>query len=241
MNRLIYIGFIVVLVVILLIKHCDSANSVSYWRNQALSKDILIKEAEGRYARSVRQVSKKELKNILKTELSDVRTELRKNKEAILYYQKVIATFKGKHDTLTIQQSAEDSSLFYFRANYPNDDSSFITYKGSVLTRSKKLYGEWAFSKIPLSVVITQRQDKSWNSRIIGPDYFVVDSMQVISLPPDEMVKKFNWLAGGGVVRDFATQKTGFALSGGIRVKRNYGILGVTTYNTAQIQYLRAF
>ena len=226
-----YLIIIVALVaVVWLIRSCDNKD-VAYWKNKSMKNEVLFMEAAGQYTKVVTLMDRQnDLKKLARAELGDAYDVIRDNKEKIISLQSIVATLRGKKDTTFITVDSLDSSKFSFSVFYPNEEEQFINYKGAINTRNKDLFGEWAFSKLKLSLTLTEEKDGTWRTRVIGPESFILDSLNVVSLPKEKInpPKLFAPLLGMGGYKHYG-DSGGFSLglSGGFNIKNKLIILGV--------------
>jgi hypothetical protein len=90
-------------------------------------------------------------------------------------------------------------------------------------------YG-WSFGKLPLQIVLTEEKRGIWKSRLIGPDWLVVDSMSVNSLPAEQYTenkeRKLQFMVGGGYNKSLSPNgPNSIAVGGGVNLFSNHNIL----------------
>ena len=114
-------------------------------------------------------------------------------------------------------------------------------FKNSISTAYYK--GNWTFDKLPLQIVVTEEKTGLWKHTITGPEWLVIDSLSVKSLPPEEysQVKdpKIKILVGGSYIYPLDQSKASFGLGGGINLNNKHTLgLNIATNKTLNINYL---
>lgn len=243
MNKL-YLAIIGLLVLLLMLQQCNGKRKTKNFQKDLAKNAVLIKEKDGQYAKLVDNVnSERSLRKQFKAENEDLHKQLKDKGERLLYYQSVIASFVPTKDTTILyRDTGSNGSDFIFTLNYPKENS-FITYDGKIFVKSSRIQGEWSFDKLPLKIVLTETSTGNWNSRIVGPDYFVVTAMEVEALPPDKMtdVDNIDFIGGLTYGRNMSSQANFAGLNVGARYKRNSLLLFGYTNNTAGATFLRNF
>jgi len=217
--------------------------------------DKTKKEQDGQYAKLVDYFnSEKELNQQLKEQNKDLYRLIKEQDEKLLMINNNYITLReeltsgnlsvGETDTTTGEVTRFDMAL-----KYPNDDNPFIKWNGSIFPRTQTYDGKFTFGQLPLQVVMTETERGLWNSRLIGPDWLIVDSIKVNSLDPsqfDNSPKPSNWgvYVGGGYVRNFspnATTRDGLTIGTGVRFKNHNLIINGTTNGTVGFSYYYQF
>jgi hypothetical protein len=96
---------------------------------------------------------------------------------------------------------------------------------------------------------MTETDRGLWRSRLIGPDWLVVDDIEVNSLPPENFQdptqkdpRKFGFTMGGGYVRSFdATIPHGLSVGAGLYYKKHAIIVNGTTNKSVGFNYYYRF
>jgi hypothetical protein len=255
-NRVLY-GIIIVLILWLIgsdwINKRNQSKMMEQLQEQNKSiveMDKTTKEKDGQYAKLVYYFdSQKDLMNQLKESNDDLAKTVKKQDERILMLTNTVISMESKMSSGDLAQNEEDSTIFDMSLKYPNSEESFINWDGSIFTKTKTYQGEWTFGSLPLQVVLTETDRGLWKSRLIGPDWLLVDSIQVNSLPPQDfsnLPKPSNWgiYLGGGYVRNFNTNATttdGLSIGTGVRFKNHNVIINGTTNGTVGFSYYYQF
>lgn len=203
-----------IIVVLFLSWRVGSKNGESEDINDRLKKSIiendsLRKEADGRYAKLVDYYnSEKDLKNQLKKSNEELFDVVKKQNERILSLTNVVVSIKSQISEGIGSINIEDTNKIDLKLKYPNDGDPFINWIGSVDRRNAFYKGEWSFGRLPLEIVLTEESRGLWKSRLIGPEWLVVDSMTINSLPAKDYdpVKPRNlqFLIGGGYTKSLS-------------------------------------
>lgn len=214
--------------------------------------DKTQKEKDGQY---VKLVNFFKTENELKKELKESNKELfkliKKQDEKLLMLNNTYISLKEgiNNGSITVVDTNTNGEVtrFDMSIKYPNDEKPFIKWDGSISPITKTYNGKWSFGQLPLQVVLTETERGLWNSRLIGPDWLIVDSIKVNSLPPKEFnnsSKKNNWgfYLGGGYVKSFnSTNPDGISVGVGLRFKNHNLIINGTTNQTVGFNYYYQF
>lgn len=244
----IYIAAIAILVLFLFIQDKCNDRDKAKLRNDIAEASGMIKESDGRYSKLVTVISGNS--DILKAlkgsvdglDLDGLRDDIKRNGERLLYFESAFATFRRQHDTTLIFQ-ADQPGEWKFKLQYPDSTKPFIIYDGLISEQNRRILGDWKFNRLPLSVVLTEMPNKTWNSRIIGPDYFIVDSVVVNALPPEKIAaaRRIAFVMGLGGGWNFDVNSPIFTLSAGMKIRKmSFSIMG-TTRQDAQLLIQREF
>lgn len=172
-------------------------------KKSILSSDLLVKESEGRYAKLVDYYNtEKDLRNQLKRSNEDLYRIIKKQDERLLSITSSVVSLQNKLDEGFGKFNSADSNQIDIKLTYPTQIDPFITWNGYVDKTTAKYKGNWQFGKLPIQIVVTEESRGLWKHRIIGPDWFIVDSLTVNSIPPikytPDAPRKIQFLAGGG-------------------------------------------
>lgn len=178
-------------------------------KKSIIEKDRLVKEKDGTYAKLVDYYnSEKELKNQLKKSNDELFKVIKKQNERILSLTNAVVSLQGQVSEGNGSINSTDTNKIDLNLKYPNDGDPFIHWIGNVDRRNAYYKGEWSFGKLPLQVVLTEEKRGLWKTRLIGPDWLVVDSMMVNSLPPEQFTqlqpRKLQFLVGGGYTKSLS-------------------------------------
>jgi hypothetical protein len=100
---------------------------------------------------------------------------------------------------------------------------------------------------LPIQILVTEESRGLWKERIIGPNWLIVDSLNVKSLPPDEYPvieeRKIQFMVGTSYYAPLNTMKTGSVGIGvGMSlVDRHYFIVGANTNQEVGLSYYYKF
>lgn len=219
----------------------DAANK------HVLSLDIVKKEADGRYAKLVDNYqTEKQLNEKVSQVNKELCKDIKKKNEKILMLKEAIVTLESSKSNGEVTVNKQDSSVLDLVLNYPNPDSSFINWNGSISMLDYKYSGEWSFGKLPLQVILTETERGMWNSRLVGPKWLKVDSMQVNSLPKKDIadIKKNTFgLMGGFGLSSSLDVNQGYAIrvGGGLYFNNEIVILNASTRNILGLEYYHRF
>jgi hypothetical protein len=254
-NRILLIG-IGVLAILLMISNCKNTRlqEKMYEEQQAMNKKIVemdstTKEKDGQYAKLVNIYNtERDLIKQLRDENKDLSKLIKDQNERLLMINNTVISLQSQIDNGFGQFNPEDSSLIDLELKYPNDTDWFISWDGSIHTGTAHYNGEWKFGKLPLQVVMTETERGIWKSRLIGPDWLLVDSIDVNSIPPEDMgnkpeLRNLGFVLGGGYIHSFDKNMTPSAVSlgGGLYFKNHSIILNGTTNRTVGLSYYYRF
>ena len=194
-----------------------------------IENDSLKKESSGTYAKLINDYNReRDLVNQLKNDTSQLSGNLKKaldnikdGDEKILQLNSIIATFKPDTTEVIMTVYEKDSTKFNFMDVYPPTDGNyFIKYYGVVDPINLKITGRWEFKDIALNVIMTETDYGVWNSRLVGPDWLIVNNMEINSLPPKEFTQqKKKWLrpyVGLGLFNQLNAQRLSASILGGV-------------------------
>ena len=206
-----------------------------------LELDQLTKENNGQYTKLVNYFnSEKDLKEQLKKENNELYNLIKKQDEKLLMINNTIISLEGKMSEGFGNINEKDTNLIDLKLNYPNDDKSFITWGGFVNRTNGFYSGNWEFGELPLQIVLTETDRGMWRSRLIGPEWLTVTSMEINSLPlPQiETPSNFGLLVGGGYINSFDPNGVnGLSVGTGVRFKDHYLLINGTTNREIGFNY----
>ena len=93
---------------------------------------------------------------------------------------------------------------------------------------------------MPLQVIMTETDRGLWKSRLVGPEWLLVDSIEVNSLPLPTIEKKSNFglFLGGGYVNSFDPNGVNaVSIGGGIKFKDHRLLINATTNKEIGFSY----
>lgn len=213
-----------------------------------VNMDQTKKEDDGQYAKLVDYFNtEKELNQQIKDENKELQRLIKKQNEKLLMVNNAIISLKSEISQGEVTVNQEDSTVFDLNLKYPNSNEAFIKWDGSVFTQTETYEGEWSFGKLPLDIVLTETERGLWNSRLIGPDWLLVDSIKVNSLPPEEFdnspkESKFGILLGGGYINSFDQNgSNGLSIGAGLNWKNHSLLINGTTNKEIGFSYYYKF
>ena len=179
-------------------------------KKSIIESDSLKKERDGQYAKLVNYYSSdRDLKNEIKGSNEELYKTIKKQNERILSLTSAVITLQGQVDKGFGKFNPNDSNKIDLALKYPNDGNPFINWNGNIDRKTAYYQGEWTFGKLPLQIVLTEEKRGLWKSRLIGPDWLIVDSMSINSLPPEKYSpvtpRKIQFLVGGGYNKSLST------------------------------------
>ena len=217
-------------------------------RKSIIAADSLVKEADGRYAKLVNYYnSEKDLKKQLKESNDNLYKIIKKQNERILSLTNTVITLQGKIDSGQGTIDPTDTSKILLSLNYPEKNDPFINWSGMVDRVTAKYNGEWKFGSLPIQIVVTEDTRGLWKHRIVGPEWLIIDSLSVNSLPPDEYTstvdRKLQFMVGGGYSRTISNPNWGTINFGvGLSIVNKHNIIvNVNTRQELGVNYYYKF
>lgn len=253
-DRVLY-GVIIVLIIWLIVSDWLNKREQSKMYNQLQEQNKMIvemdkttKEKDGQYAKLVNYfATQKELNEDLSRTNKDLSNTIKKQGEKLLMLTNTVISFRNEFSEGFISVNPEDSSIFDMSLKYPNSEESFVHWDGSVFTNTRTYKGEWSFKKLPLQIVLTETDRGLWKTRLVGPEWLVVDSIEVKSLPPSEFdnspkTTKFGIMLGGGYIKSFdPLVSNAISVGAGFNYRNNSIIFNATTNKTVGASYYYTF
>jgi len=223
------IGALVVLLLISLVAmrglHRRWQSKENVLQGEIVRSQEVVKEKDGVYTRMVNRYdqTRDSLRDKLKEKDEDLAKTLRKNREKILMYEEIVATFKPKTDTVLLVDTIIGDYTKSFAFYYPQKPDWFIKLAGGI--RNDSVFGSWRFGNLPLSLTLSENKDGTWTRRLIGPEWIKVSKIEVNSLlrPPEAIKKKLYFPVGAGYT--FFAETRMLNLYGGISWRR-FTVLG---------------
>jgi hypothetical protein len=217
-------------------------------RKSIIASDSLQKEKDGQYAKLVDYYkSEKDLKNELKESNKELYQTIKKNNERILSLTSAVITLQGQVSEGFGHIDPVDTNKINLALKYPNDKEPFINWIGSVDKVSTFYKGDWSFGKLPLQIVLTEEKRGLWKSRLIGPEWLVVDSMSINSLPAEDYTenkeRNIQFLVGGSYNSNIVPMTmNSLSVGGGVNLYGSHNIiLNLATNKTVGINYYYKF
>jgi cell division protein FtsL len=206
-----------------------------------ISMDKTTKESEGQYSKLVDYFkTEKELNQQLRLENKKLFKTIKNQNEKLLMINNTIVSMKSQIEEGFGSIDKTDTNIIDLKLKYPKEGESFINWSGYVNRKTAFYKGEWSFGKLPLKIVMTETDGGLWKSRLVGPEWLVVDSIQINSLPLNkpEVKKQYGLMLGGGYYHSLdKTQVNEFSIGGGINLNNHKFILNITTNNTIGFSY----
>jgi len=251
-------GGIFVLIILLMMSRCENSkmqkdlyDQVRKANMEIVKNSKLIKEKDGQYSKLVNNFNtQKDLLNQLKEENKDLYKTIKKNDEKLLMITNTLVTLQKQVVEGFGKFNPNDSNLIDLSIKYPDDKDWFISWDGSVHKKTAFFRGDWSFGKLPLKIVLTQTEDGLWNSRLIGPEWLVVDDMKIDALDPKEMPpspyipqpRNYGFILGGGYIRSFPnTTNNALSVGVGFYLKNHSLIINGASNNTVGFNYYYKF
>jgi hypothetical protein len=226
----------------------SSQDALDDMKKSIIAGDSLQKEKDGQYAKLVDYYkSEKDLKNELKESNKELYQTVKKNNERILSLTSAVITLQGQVSEGFGHVDPVDTNKINLALKYPSDGESFINWIGSVDKRSAFYKGDWTFGKLPLQIVLTEEKRGLWKSRLIGPEWLVVDSMSINSLPAEQYTenkeRKLQFMIGGGYNRSLSPSgASSIGIGGGVNLFSNHNILvNINTNKEVGVHYYYRF
>lgn len=225
-----------------------SSDESDMLRKSIIKSDSLTKEAAGRYAKLVDYYySERDLKKQLKDSNLDLYKIVKKQNERILSLTGAVITLQGKVDDGQGTIDPIDTSKINLSLNYPDRNNPFINWKGTVDRVNAKYSGEWKFGSLPIQIVVTEDTRGIWKHRIVGPEWLIIDSLDIHSLPPDKYTptvdRKLQFMVGGGYSRTISNPNWGtINLGVGLSIVNKHNIIvNVNTRQELGVNYYYKF
>lgn len=203
--------------------------------------DVTTKELDGQYTKLVDYFNtEKELNQLLKNENKKLYQLIKKQNETITMVNNSVLSLKSMVSEGFGEVNVQDTNLIDLTLKYPSESDNFISWDGYVNRNNAFYSGEWKFGRLPLQIILTETERGMWRSRLIGPDWLVVDSMEINSLPIPKLEEEggFGLVLGGGYVRSFnPNNNNGISIGAGLRFKRHTLMINGTTNQEVGFNY----
>jgi uncharacterized membrane-anchored protein YhcB (DUF1043 family) len=206
-----------------------------------LDMDKTTKEGDGQYTKLVDYFNtEKELNNQLKEQNKELYQLIKKQEEKLLMINNTVISLQGQLAEGFGSINEKDTNRIDLELKYPNEGDNFITWDGYVNRNNAYYSGEWKFGNLPLQIVLTETERGIWRSRLVGPKWLVVDSMEINSLPLPVLEKQSNFglILGGGYINSFNPNgSNGVSVGAGLRFKNHNLIINGTTNQEIGFSY----
>lgn len=253
-------GIIVILMLLLMLSNCENGKiqkdlyeQMRENNRQLVLNSKLVKEKDGQYSKFVDNFNtQKDLLIQLKNENKDLYKVIKKNDEKLLSITNTVISLKKEIIEGFGKFNPKDSNLINLSLKYPTNDDWFISWDGTVHKKTAYYKGEFSFGKLPLQIVLTETTKGIWNSRLIGPKWLIVDSIEVKALDPKEYnntpaldildERKTGFIMGGGFNRSFdKTIPNSLSIGFGVYYKNHSLIMNGTTNKSVGLHYYYRF
>lgn len=206
--------------------------------------DKVLKESQGQYAKLVNYYNtERDLMKQLKKDNEDLYKTIKKQDEKLLSITSAIITLDRKVVEGFGQPDPIDTNRLNLSLKYPNEKEPFVFWDGWVNKNTAAYRGTFSFGKLPIQIVLTEESRGLWKSRLVGPTWLKVDSLKIVSLPPDEYPvikeKKIQWLVGGNYIYGLNSKLSGIGINFGVNLFNSHNIvLGANTFQQVSAGYL---
>lgn len=246
-DRILY-GLIIILILLLLVsvwygryQQKELYQKIQEGNKMIIDADKTTKEDDGQYAKLVDYFNtEKELNQQLKNQNKELFDLIKKQDEKLLMINNTVISMKQEMVEGFGSIDEKDTNLIDITLTYPNDEDTFITWEGYVNRNNAFYSGRWEFGKLPLQVIMTETDRGLWKSRLVGPDWLLVDSIEVNSLPLPTVEKKSNFglFLGGGYINSFDPNGfNGVSVGAGIKFKDHRILINATTNKEIGFSY----
>lgn len=235
-------------IIVLLMKNCELQKGydreIDQLKKSIIASDKLTKEADGRYAKLVDYYSsQRDLLKDLKENNRELYREIKEQDEKLLSITSSIISLDEKVVQGFAKEDPLDTNKLNLSLKYPDEKEPFVFWDGWVNKNTAAYRGTFSFGKLPIKVVLTEESRGLWKSRIIGPEWLRVDSLSIVSIPPEEYVpvksKKIQWLIGGSYLYSLNDSRQGLGVNFGINLFDQHNlVLGASTLNQVGVCYL---
>jgi hypothetical protein len=246
-NNVLY-GLIVVLILLLLgsawynrRQQNKLLEQIQEGNRMILDMDQLTKEGDGQYTKLVNYFNtQKDLNNQLKEQNKELFNLIKKQNERLVMINNTIISLESRVSEGFGKINEKDTNLIDIELIYPSKEDWFISWNGSVNKQNAFYNGKWEFGELPLQIILTETERGMWRSRLVGPDWLKVNSMEVNSLPIpiQEKPSNFGFILGGGYINSFDPNgSNGLSVGGGLRFKDHNLIINGTTNREVGFNY----
>jgi hypothetical protein len=242
------IGILVAVVIFLAWKTSsvqdDFLNKTEELKKSIIKSDKLLKESEGRYAKLVDYYkTEKELLSQIKKENKSLYNTIKEQDERLLSITNAIVTLDKKVVEGFGQEDPVDTNKINLSLKYPSDKDPFVFWDGWVNKNTAAYKGTFSFGKLPIQVVLTEESRGLWKSRVVGPEWLRVDSLQITSIPPEDYApteeKKIQWLVGGAYSYGLNDKSSAVGVNLGVSLFSSHNIVfGANTFQQVSLGYL---
>ena len=247
-DRVLY-GLIIALILLLIFSTCHNRyqqnklyEKIEEGNKMIVDMDVTTKEDDGQYAKLVDYFNtEKELNQQLKDQNKKLFNLIKEQDEKLLMINNTVVSLRQQLSEGFGNISEVDTNIIDLKLTYPNDgENNFITWDGQINRNNAFYSGSWEFGKLPLQVILTETDRGLWKSRLIGPEWVLVDSIEINSLPLPKVEKKsdFGVFLGGGYINSLDPNGTNaVSIGGGLRFKDHKLLINATTNKEIGFSY----
>lgn len=253
-DKVLYI-LIFVLILVIIFFHLknqaiqrDMLEKIRESNARIIQMDKLKKESDGQYSKLVDYYStQKDMMAEITQKNKELSKLIKSQGERILMLNSSIISLEGSVNSGDIAVDELDSNVIHLSMKYPDSDDPFINWKGRIFRDSKTYSGEWNFGKLPIEIILTETDRGLWKSRLVGPDWLKVDSINVKSLPassfsPKDEYRKVGFILGGGYLQSINQQsQNSLMISAGAYYLNHQVVLNGTSIGQIGVSYLYRF
>ncbi|MDC7251049.1 MAG: hypothetical protein PQJ49_14160 [Sphaerochaetaceae bacterium] len=208
----------------------EAQDTVKEYKTAIIESDSLRKTQDGRYQKLVNDLNtKSEINKALKENNKELYELLKEERKKPISYTIIQAEPEAKIDTIPLNNEVKDGLTFTsFEDFYPQKENYFMKYSGTLTDSS--VVGKWDVSKFDIGIVISEKRKGIYEADLDAPDWFNVKSLEVNSLPLENLSPdNFDWLLGGSAGYNFLDQYPVFEIETGFRIKKSiFSIQGNT-------------
>jgi len=119
---------------------------------------------------------------------------------------------------------------------YPNKEKPFVRYSSILSLKDTTSISNWKFYKQRFSLVVAKDKDGLYKVVTKVPKFIEITDVDVLSQPKEKTKKdNFGFLVGAGYGKDLNIEKDFVSFNTGIRYKKTYLNLNITTNNTINL------
>jgi len=167
-------------------------------KRDEINNDTLRKTDDGQYSKLVNDLftSQKQLFEVLQMQNQQLYDQLKSQNRQLISIINSQHSFKPKVDTVYVQKDGS------FVDSYPDEKNWFIRYKSTILPSGNRI-GDWQFSQLPIDITISEKEPGLYEANLSGPDWLIVDKLDVSSLQINQpKQKRWSFWYGAKVGRD---------------------------------------
>jgi hypothetical protein len=231
-NILIISQFVIICVMVWEIVTLKSTTSdqIDSLKKSIIASDSLQKEAAGQYAKLVDYYkSERDLIEDLRDNNDSLYQLIDANGERVLSIARSIISLDKKVVAGFAKPDPLDTNTLNLSLRYPSEKSPFVLWDGSINKSTAAYRGKFSFGQLPLGIVLTEESRGLWKTRLIGPSWLRVDSLSIMSLPPEEYTpaepKRVQFLVGGTYFTRLNIQERAIGVNFGVNLFDRHNIL----------------